>query len=115
LYAQRFRRSGDSDWTPAAPLRVVANEEWLRDLGPDALVSGPGLALVESDLPPGARGIPVELRDADVNGLLRAGLARYERGERDDPWRCEPLYLRRSSAEETWDRKHQKLSGPACS
>jgi hypothetical protein len=57
--------------------------------------------------------VPAAERDADLRGLLLAGLARYDRGERHDPWRCEPLYLRRSSAEETWDRKHAKPSGPA--
>jgi len=112
LYTQRFARSGESAWTPATELRIVAKDDWLRDLGPDSLVSGPGLSLVESALPPGVRAVPAEERDPDLRGLLLAGLARYERGERDDPWRCEPLYLRRSSAEETWDRKHAELSGP---
>jgi len=115
LYAQRFVRSGQSAWVPAADLRIVAKEEWLRGLGADILVAGPGVAVVESDLPPGVRTVPAGQRDADLHGLLLAGLARYDRGERDDPWRCEPLYLRPSSAEETWDRKHPKPSGPACS
>jgi tRNA threonylcarbamoyladenosine biosynthesis protein TsaB len=108
LYTQRFARPDATEWTPATELQVVAKEEWLGDLGSDVLVSGPGLALVDADLPTGARAAPAELRDADLRGLLLAGLARYERGERDDPWRCEPLYLRRSSAEENWDRKHPK-------
>jgi tRNA threonylcarbamoyladenosine biosynthesis protein TsaB len=108
LYTQRFARSGESDWTPATALRVVAKDEWLHDLGAGVLVSGPGLALVESSLPPGVHTVPTDLRDAELRGLLLAGLARYDRGARDDPWRCEPLYLRRSSAEETWDRKHPK-------
>jgi tRNA threonylcarbamoyladenosine biosynthesis protein TsaB len=115
LYAQRFTRSAESEWTPAGALRVVAKEEWLRHLGGEVLLSGPGVGLVEPELPPGARTTPVEQRDADLRGLLLAGLARYLRGERDDPWRCEPLYLRRSSAEETWDRRHANSSGPACS
>jgi tRNA threonylcarbamoyladenosine biosynthesis protein TsaB len=115
LYMQRFARSGESAWTAATDLRVVAKDDWLGDLGPDVLVSGPGLAIVEPDLPHGVRTVPAEVRDADLRALLLGGLARYERGERDDPWRCEPLYLRRSSAEETWDRKHPKPNGPACS
>jgi tRNA threonylcarbamoyladenosine biosynthesis protein TsaB len=108
LYTQRFARSGASEWAPATELKVVGKDEWLRDLDAEVLVSGPGLPLVEASLPPGARAVPADLRDADLGGVLLAGLARYESGARDDPWRCEPLYLRRSSAEETWDRKHPK-------
>jgi tRNA threonylcarbamoyladenosine biosynthesis protein TsaB len=115
LYAQRFAPSGASAWHPASELKILTKDEWLRGLRPDVLVAGPALALVETELPLGACAVPVEQRDADLHGLLLAGLARYDRGERDDPWRCEPLYLRRSSAEETWDRKHTNLSGPACS
>jgi tRNA threonylcarbamoyladenosine biosynthesis protein TsaB len=113
LYGQRFSGSADAGWAPVTELRIVSKDDWLRSLGPDILVSGPGLGLVESELPPEVRIVPAAERDADLRGLLLAGLARHDRGERDDPWRCEPLYLRRSSAEETWDRKHAKPSGPA--
>jgi tRNA A37 threonylcarbamoyladenosine modification protein TsaB len=38
--------------------------------------------------------------------LLKLGLTRYRKGERDDPFAVEPSYLRPSSAEQKWDKLH---------
>jgi tRNA A37 threonylcarbamoyladenosine modification protein TsaB len=43
-----------------------------------------------------------ELWFPQPQSLLAVGLERWRRGERDDPFAVEPLYLRPSSAEEKW-------------
>jgi len=45
-----------------------------------------------------------ELRLPQPESLLRLGLKRYRREERDDVGTLEPIYLRPSSAEEQWQR-----------
>jgi len=44
------------------------------------------------------------LWDPQPESLLRLGLARHQKGERDNVWALEPLYLRASSAEEKWSQ-----------
>jgi tRNA A37 threonylcarbamoyladenosine modification protein TsaB len=56
-------------------------------------------------LPPGTPVVPAEEWDPRPESLLRLGLPRFLRGEADDVHSVEPLYLRRSSAEEQWDAR----------
>jgi hypothetical protein len=56
-------------------------------------------------LPPEVRRVEADSLDPRPESLLALGLARYLRGERDDLWGLEPLYLRPSSAEEQWKGK----------
>jgi tRNA A37 threonylcarbamoyladenosine modification protein TsaB len=84
-------------------LAILPVGEWLLTLAPEAWVSGPGLRKYAQRLPPGVN--VVEDRDPRPESLLRLGLARYLRGERDDVYAVEPLYLRPSSAEEQWKKK----------
>ena len=45
-------------------------------------------------------------REPTAEALLRLGRASHARGDVDDPYSLEPLYLRPSSAEEQWTRRH---------
>ena len=49
--------------------------------------------------------VPAELWDPRPESLLVLGLVRLQRGEVDDVWSVEPLYLRASAAEEQWKGK----------
>jgi len=102
IYVQRWRHSG-KEWEAEA-LRIRAASEWLADLSPGIWVTGPGLHQHETALPPLNPSVAAELRDPNALSLLELGLLRWRRGDADDLWSLEPLYLRRSSAEEKWDR-----------
>jgi tRNA threonylcarbamoyladenosine biosynthesis protein TsaB len=105
-YLQRFaRHPGDSEMHAVTPLTIVEFPTWLAERDPAALVSGPGLHRFQDRLPPGCRVADAQFWDPTADALLRLGLARYARGERDDPYTLEPLYLRPSSAEEQWARR----------
>jgi tRNA threonylcarbamoyladenosine biosynthesis protein TsaB len=87
------------------PAQIVPREAWLDSLAADRWVSGPVLEKFAERLPAGVHPVAKELwypRAATV-GLL-AGRA-YDRGQRDDLWQLVPKYLRRSAAEEKWDRR----------
>jgi tRNA threonylcarbamoyladenosine biosynthesis protein TsaB len=105
IYVQRFRRQAPGEEVlPDMPLTIEPVAEWLPWLAEGVWVTGPGLRKHGNRLPAGAPLVEPADREARPESLLRIGLARYQRGERDDLWAVEPLYLRPSSAEEQWKK-----------
>jgi tRNA threonylcarbamoyladenosine biosynthesis protein TsaB len=103
LYWQRFRvLPHDSLLQAVTSLHVVSVTQWLAQLPPGIQVSGPGLALLRGRLPDTVHPLPEEQWQPQLDSLLRLGLARLARGERDDLWALEPLYARPSAAEAKW-------------
>jgi tRNA threonylcarbamoyladenosine biosynthesis protein TsaB len=103
VYMQRWRRDG-SEWRAETPLAIRPIGEWLASLEAGTWVSDPGVPLVEASIPAANPVVGPELRDPQPSSLLHIGLERWHRGERDDQWKLEPLYLRPSNAEENWER-----------
>ena len=104
VYIQRSARS-PAGWEPATALAIRPVSEWLAALEPGVWVSGTGLKLCEARLPASNPMVPPAARDPLPASLLELGLERWRTGESDDFWALEPLYLRRSSAEENWDKR----------
>jgi tRNA threonylcarbamoyladenosine biosynthesis protein TsaB len=108
LYTADFTRPDPSGpLLRTAPTRIEASDDWVARLEPGTLVLGPGLERIGTPLP-GA----VRTADPAANrpqGRILLDLARdlWDSGRRDDPWFLEPLYLRRSAAEEQWDASRQ--------
>jgi tRNA threonylcarbamoyladenosine biosynthesis protein TsaB len=100
VYAQSFVRQSES-WQ-AGELSIRPFGEWLSGRDPRAWVTGPGLAKWRDKLPSDFPCVAQEAWEPSAESMLAVGLARYEAGERDDPFALEPLYLRASSAEEQW-------------
>jgi tRNA threonylcarbamoyladenosine biosynthesis protein TsaB len=101
LYVQCFCRPDGGPWQ-AEPLTIGVIDAWLGTLTADVWLTGPGLHKVRDQLP---RGTPIAPETAWLPrpaSLLELGLARFRRGQRDDVFQTEPIYLRASSAEETW-------------
>lgn len=108
VYVQRFQRSAEGAPLEAAtPLRIVSLTEWLATAAgtPELAVSGPALAQWAARLPAGLQLLPPSYWEPQPEYLLALASARYQRGERDDLWTVEPLYLRPSAAEEQWTKK----------
>jgi tRNA threonylcarbamoyladenosine biosynthesis protein TsaB len=104
LYVQRFaRRTGAFE--PDQPLAIVPLAEWRTHLGTEVWVTGPGLRSKVDRLDAEVRRVDAADWDPRPESLLQLGLARYRKGERDDPYALEPLYLRPSSAEEKWSNR----------
>jgi tRNA threonylcarbamoyladenosine biosynthesis protein TsaB len=103
LYVQRFQRAASAEpWTANSDLAVAPMCEWLTTLSPGAWVTGPGLEGQLHRLPPGTAVTPQADWQPRPASLLELGLERWRRGERDDPFALEPLYLRPSAAERQW-------------
>jgi tRNA threonylcarbamoyladenosine biosynthesis protein TsaB len=100
-YVQLFNRM-DGTLQPAMKLDIAHRDDWLPWLAATTHVAGPGLERFDAWIAPEVPRVPPELRLPHAESLLALGLQRLERGERDDPFALEPLYLRVSSAEEKW-------------
>lgn len=104
LFVQSFQH-GEAGWTASDGVRVVTITRWIEQLTERTTVIGPGLSKVSTLIPNNVRQLSAEssLPLAASTGLLgvRAGSA----GRYSDPWTLEPLYLRRSAAEDTWDAR----------
>lgn len=104
VYVQRFRQAV-AGWEAVMPLVIRPFAEWASATTADLWATGPGLRVHEAQLPASVMPVPEALREPLPASLLQIGLERYRRGERDDVWMLEPLYLRPSAAEEQWQRR----------
>ena len=101
VYAQRFG-------TDPQPLTIVPFEMWLESaLAWHVLATGPGLETFAKQLPAQLAKAPAEIWLPQCASLLKLGLERFRKGERDEIHVIEPLYLRASSAEQKWDTMHK--------
>lgn len=96
-------RSGGLSWVgePA----IVGAEAFLAGLAPGEGVTGPALRTLEGRLPAQARVAPREFWSPSAAAVGRLAWREFLAGRRDDPFQLAPLYLRRTAAEEQWDRR----------
>ena len=100
VYVQRFVRSSlEEDWRSQAPLSIQAFSTWLGTVAETGWISGPGIKGKEERLR-GRLLVAESLRDPLAESILQLGLQRLRKGEADDCFTLEPLYLRPSAAEE---------------
>jgi tRNA threonylcarbamoyladenosine biosynthesis protein TsaB len=101
FYLQRFGRPRPGEaLQPQWPLEIRPFAAWLKELGTDTWVSGPGADVVATRLPATVQLVAETERLPRAASLLALGIERFRRGACDDPIAVEPLYLRPSSAEE---------------
>lgn len=102
IYVQRFVRGNMLEpWQAHAAVAIQALSAWQETLAKDAWTSGPGIKGKEEQLQ-GRLLVEPLCRDPQVDSILHIGLERWQRGEKDDIYTLEPLYLRPSAAEEQW-------------
>ena len=107
VYPQRFQQVGDNR-QPVSEMTICPFAEWLTEKDKPSHVSGPGLRDKQDRIPEGVNVVEMHDWQPRAESLLRLGLPRFLRGEKDDVWAVEPLYLRPSAAEEQWDRLGKK-------
>jgi tRNA threonylcarbamoyladenosine biosynthesis protein TsaB len=112
LYVTDFQRDGPgSPLTRSGPTRFESLEGWLGSLQPGMIVLGPGLQRLAAPLPDFL--IPAEpsWHHPRPSSLIAAAVEAYESGVEAD-WSLEPLYLRRSAAEDLWEQRKTPRSAP---
>jgi tRNA threonylcarbamoyladenosine biosynthesis protein TsaB len=101
IYVQPFGKTAEG-WTALGALAIRPFTQWLASRDAQAAVGGAGLHRWADRLPAGVPLLDPRHREPQPEGLLQVGLAAYLAGTRSDLWSLEPLYLRRSAAEEQW-------------
>ncbi|SIO45604.1 tRNA threonylcarbamoyl adenosine modification protein YeaZ [Singulisphaera sp. GP187] len=106
LYVANFARTESAaPLVRTSPTRIESLAEWTAGLAVPTLVLGPGLERLTAPLPAHARTAPAAMSWPDGGRLLLLARDVWAAGRRDDPMFLEPQYLRRSAAEEQWERK----------
>lgn len=100
LYTADFRRDAAGSLQPTRPVEITAAAHWAARLQPGTLVLGPGLRLYLSAVPAHCTVADESLWDPQARLVIALGLRDFRAGRRDDFWFLEPLYLRKSAAEE---------------
>lgn len=104
-YTQTFLRGEGGKVDAFAPLAIEAFADWYPSTSPVAWFTGPGLETFAERLRPEQPTVAREAWTSQAQSLLDLGWARFQAGERDDPFSLEPIYLRPSSAEELWNAR----------
>jgi tRNA threonylcarbamoyladenosine biosynthesis protein TsaB len=110
LYVGRYRRIPSGEFEATQPIAIVPGEAWCSALMSQHVVSGPGVARFERELPPECRVLPADLREPSAGRVAELGQRRLERLGPDNFWTLEPFYLRKSSAEEKWATQNRGAS-----
>jgi tRNA threonylcarbamoyladenosine biosynthesis protein TsaB len=87
------------------PTRIEPLGPWSFGLEPDTLVLGPALDRLDVDWPASLRRGTPDQGHPDGSRLIPLAIEAYEAGRRVDPFFVEPVYLRRSAAEDQWERR----------
>ena len=109
VYVGEFAR--DSPGGPLrrlAPTRIEPFSIWVSDLSPDTMVLGPALDRLPPLWPTGVRLGTVDQGHPVGSRLIELGREALALGRTEDPFGLEPIYLRRSAAEDQWESRFLK-------
>ncbi len=107
LYTADFHREvAGQPLKRMSPTRIESLTDWNRRIEPGTYAIGPALDSPKLQPQFSERLIRADsaLNRPDAASLLAVASSAWEQGRRCDLWSLEPLYLRRSAAEEQWDR-----------
>jgi len=112
LYVADFRRDRPgSALVRSGPTRFETREGWLASLREGMLALGPGLERLTTPLPSFLAPADPSWHQPRPEALIAAAVEAFESGVEAD-WSLEPLYLRRSSAEDLWEQRKSPRSAP---
>jgi tRNA threonylcarbamoyladenosine biosynthesis protein TsaB len=104
VYAADFtREEPGGPLVRTLPTRIEPIDRWVERLEPATVVLGPGLERLRVPLPGSVLRIDPEADWPNGHRLIDLARDTWATGRRDDPWFLEPLYLRRSAAEDQWE------------
>lgn len=105
LYIADFARdSADQPLKRLGPTQIISAEARRASFQPGDFAIGPALERSTLTLPDFVRSGGSSENHPDGLRLLELARDAFQEGQFDDPWQIEPVYLRRSAAEEKRDR-----------
>ncbi|NBR04897.1 MAG: tRNA (adenosine(37)-N6)-threonylcarbamoyltransferase complex dimerization subunit type 1 TsaB [Planctomycetes bacterium] len=108
IYTQRFENN-NNHLNTIGELEIVSTAEWISSRDMSFTVAGPGIPKVLPLITGNQILISRHSGNIDNQSFLALALKKLMSHHSDDPLSLQPLYLRRSSAEEQWDKRiHDK-------
>lgn len=113
LFVGEFERHAEAEWSKKSPLKIVSTSDWQASLNASSVVMGPALEALAKDLADRSPCRILEMSTWHPRAAIVAQLGERAAaaGELADPWTLEPLYVRKSAAEEKWDAAHRGKEG----
>jgi len=107
LYVGCYRRDEQQRWIAEQTPIIENASTWASQLRADDTVSGPGLSTIQQHVPADCQTLDPTHWYPRADRLAEIGQTLAAEGQFHDLFSLGPAYLRRSSAEDTWDaRKH---------
>ena len=106
LFVGRFQRATATEWTETQPLGIENAATWQAQLGPTDVVTGPGLEAIADSVAQHCRVLSPASWQPQARWVGRLGLRYLQAGQGVSCWDLQPLYVRKSAAEEKWDATH---------
>ncbi|MBT6154599.1 MAG: tRNA (adenosine(37)-N6)-threonylcarbamoyltransferase complex dimerization subunit type 1 TsaB [Planctomycetaceae bacterium] len=103
LFVGRYVRGEDGLFVRVGEIEISAAAKWCDQRTPDCVVTGPGLEKYADGFASSVRLLESEQRLPSASIVARFGEQQICVEETADLWSLEPLYLRRSAAEEKRD------------
>jgi tRNA threonylcarbamoyladenosine biosynthesis protein TsaB len=106
LFVGDFERNDAAEWAPIGKIRIESAQSFENSLAGNESLSGPGLTRYSSQLLDRERLLEDSIYIPSASAICE--LSAREDIPLADCWSLEPLYLRKSSAEEKWDQKQSE-------
>lgn len=106
LFVGRFERNHTTSWCETRPLNIEKVAAWQEQLTADDAVTGPDLEAVAETISSRCRVLAPEFWQPQARWVGRLGLQYQQAGQAVSCWELQPLYVRKSAAEEKWDATH---------
>lgn len=107
-YVQRFKNGAALSGIEVRPVNDIVTSAG--DIGGEVFLCGDVLNKIKVDLPVNVKIAPMNLRMPRAVNVALCGSDLLDAGNEDNVMNMEPLYIRRSEAEELWERRQLKLS-----
>ena len=104
LFASCFEEGWQGYENGLPAVQILSIEEWLKQLRPGDLVTGPPLEKLSGRLPVGVKAVDPQFWKPQAATLGRLGFAAQRLGQTVDPMQLVPNYCRKSAAEEKVER-----------
>ncbi len=105
VFLSRHRRESADRWKTVNGVSIMNIDQWAAELRPDDAVTGPGLVQFADVLRGRCRLLREDGWHPRGRWVAMLGRRLVAEGVHVNPWTLEPLYLRRSSAEDMWEAR----------
>ena len=104
-YVQTFKNAVPLDEVKVKPIADILKAAG--ELNEEIILCGDVLGKIKGELPANVKFAPINLRMPRAVNVALCGKDLLDAGKEGNVMNLEPLYLRRSEAEELWDKRHK--------